>query len=271
MNQNNIKSKVIAGTSGSFCETMVRQPLFAVQTNSIANSCSFIQGCKNVYNAGGIAKFYDGLQGFGMAYFTRALHRTGVFIMNDELKNRNIPIMAIATLATVYEVAVTGVSDTVFTLTQAQSKKEHKSTPYTAFKEHIYKYGVKKVLGAGLGGSFARNTMFNVGYLGVGNTFPNFKEQNPVITATISSVTAVSISHPFEVVRTMQVSLPSKSFLEHFSDGIKSQGAVSRFSSGFPARLASAGVGSAISYAVYNKMLSKDNKSSHKTDIQLNQ
>lgn len=256
--------KIASGMIGSALEVTVRQPLLAVQTYSIVHKCGALEAAKKIYNLGGPLKFYDGVQGISIAYGARAVHRTGVFLMNDALKDRGVPNLAIAATATIYEVAVTGVSDTMFTLAQSQTQKGTIKSPIYLLKHQIKEHGLNKVLGAGFAGSFLRNTFFNVGYLMPGNVWPEYRQENPITTGLGSGFLGVLISHPFEVLRARQVAHPSQTFGEHISDGFR-KGVLKEFSRGLGARLASAGLGSAISYTVYAKLTNSNASSSSRS------
>ncbi len=254
-NNANVFYRIQAGVLGGTLETVIRQPITAIQTYAIANKCPPLHAISRIYEIGGFLKFYDGIQGFAIGSSARALHRTGVFLINDALSKHNVPTVGIALLGTIYEVAVTGVSDTILTVTQSQSQKSSVVSPIDAFSRHIKQHGWAQLLGAGLAGSSLRNFTFMTGYLAPGNIWPEFKQEQPVTMGVGSGMLATIISHPFEVMRIRQVSEPNKSFITHIIETGK-KGIVKEFSRGLVPRLASAGLGSAVSYATYARLTS---------------
>lgn len=241
-----------ASSTAAFVETILRQPLTAVQVYTTNNSVSPIEASRALWRMGGISKLYEGVEGFGLAFFGMRLpHRVGTFAINDTL-NGKVNNVAIASLATVYESITTNVAETLLTQAQSTTSKDMSVPLSQRFQKLIAEKGLMGIT-SGRNPLFLRNAVLNFFGLTVGNTFPELKD-NHLFVFTLSTIQmGVVLGHPFEVIRARQA-VTDESMCKIASDIFKNQG-VKGFSRGLGVRLGSVGICFTTCKYVYERLL----------------
>lgn len=252
MSSNNDFSCIKTSLFSATIENIIRQPLTAATVVMINDNKTLRQACVTLYSNGGIGRFYNGLQGFGISWTMRSVHRMTTFEVNQRMVNNRYSNSAIAIATTVAEVGTTSIGELILTLAQAPQQQGS----MVALIQKRFKDGGFSSFTTGFWGNSARNIVFNGTLFGLKNNCTKQMNEHPIAMSAFISFNAVVLSHPMEVLRARKVKETDASYLEHAVKVIKDKGPRGFFQ-GVTPRIMSVGAGTFTMMVVFTALQNK--------------
>lgn len=236
---------------GATLENAIRQPLTAATVVMINQNKHFLGAAQTLYANGGIKGFYNGSQGTLISWSMRSSHRLTTFGLNQALNERGYSSASIALATTVAEFATTALGELILTVAQTPGKK----TPFESIRERFHANGFSS-LTTGFLGNNMRNIVFNGILFGMKNNLSEEVKAHPFSMSAVITISAVFFSHPIEVVRSLKVKTPEKSYLQIVKN-LSHEGSLKSFYKGLLPRMASAGIGTFITMYTVSQITKK--------------
>lgn len=231
---------------GASVENIIRQPLTAATVVMINENKSLGEATLALYRNGGIKRFYNGIQGFGISWLMRSTHRVATFETNQRMNEAGYSNAAISVATTVAEVATTSIGELILTLAQSQKKdKQILDLIKTRYRE-----GGFSSFTTGFIGNCGRNIIFNAALFGLKNKYDSQVKANPIAMSAFISLNAVVLSHPIEILRTKKVKTPEFSYYD-LGRKTYSEIGIGGFGQGLLPRILSVGAGTFTMMAIF--------------------